>query len=229
MLLSTGIQAALLTAAVVLPLFATNELVARRLIGEGPIVTRVPPVPPPPGQQQPDSRGPSRGSATTSPVPVPLRPIAPTEVHDRIATIDDRDSAPPAIGGGGPTGPGVPGGVGPFVGSGPALPPPPPPVDNKPRAPRRISVVHPARLLHKVEPVYPPLMRQIRKSGRVEFRAVIATDGLIRELTVTGGDPGFILAAQEAVLQWRYAPTVLNGEAVEVETRITVIFTMDRS
>lgn len=71
-------------------------------------------------------------------------------------------------------------------------------------------------------------MRQIHKSGRVEFWAVIATDGTIRELTVMSGDPGFILAAQEAVLQWRYAPTVLNGEAVEVETRITVIFTMDR-
>lgn len=229
MLLSTGIQVALLSAALVAPLLATSDLVVARLSGEGPQVTPVPPVPPSAGRPQAQSRRPSTGPPTSSSVPLPMRPIAPRNIPDRIARLDDRDSAPPPVGGGGAFGPGVPGGVGPLgLGGGPALPPPPPPAESKPRGPRRVSVVHPARLIHKVEPVYPPLMRQIHKSGRVEFWAVIATDGTIRELTVMSGDPGFILAAQEAVLQWRYAPTVLNGEAVEVETRITVIFTMDR-
>ncbi len=91
---------------------------------------------------------------------------------------------------------------------------------------RRILVTHlePAMLLHRVEPVYPPLMHQIHRAGRVELRAVISTDGTIQSLQIVGGDPGFYPSAIEAVQQWRYRPTILNGQPVEVETYITVIY-----
>ena len=66
--------------------------------------------------------------------------------------------------------------------------------------------------------MYPPLMHQIHRAGRVELRAVISTDGTIQSLQIVGGDPGFYPSAIEAVQQWRYRPTILNGQPVEVET-----------
>ena len=79
-------------------------------------------------------------------------------------------------------------------------------------------------MVHRVEPVYPFLAIQTRRSGRVELHAIIATDGTIQSLQVVGGDPVFIRSALDAVRQWRYRPTILNGQPVEVETTITVIY-----
>jgi periplasmic protein TonB len=84
--------------------------------------------------------------------------------------------------------------------------------------------IDPALLIHRVEPIYPTLMQQIRRSGRVELRAVIATDGTIQSLQVVSGDPGFYQSALNAVSQWRYKPTLLNGQPVEIDTFITVIY-----
>jgi protein TonB len=83
-------------------------------------------------------------------------------------------------------------------------------------------------LIHRVEPVYPTLARQIGRAGRVELRAVIATDGSIQSLQVVSGDPLFYQSALDAVRQWRYRPTVLNGEPVEIDTFISVIYHIDR-
>jgi protein TonB len=83
-------------------------------------------------------------------------------------------------------------------------------------------------LIHRVEPVYPTLPRQLGRSGRVELRAVIATDGAIQSLQVVSGDPLFYQSAMDAVRQWRYRPTVLNGEPVEIDTFISVIYNIDR-
>ena len=102
-----------------------------------------------------------------------------------------------------------------------------------PRAPapieprtKRVARTHidPAMLTHRVEPIYPTLMKQIRRSGRVDLRAVISTDGTIQSLQVVSGDPGFYQSALDAVSRWRYTPTVLNGQPVEVDTFITVIY-----
>ena len=84
----------------------------------------------------------------------------------------------------------------------------------------------PAMLIYRVEPIYPALAKQIHKEGRVELRAIIATDGTIQSLEIVGGDPMFYLSAREAVCQWRYRPTVLNGQPMEIDTHITVIYTM---
>lgn len=81
-------------------------------------------------------------------------------------------------------------------------------------------------LVRRVEPRYPPLMSQIHRGGRVELRAIIATDGSIQALQVISGDPSFYQSALEAVRQWHYLPTILNGQAVEVETTIEVIYRM---
>jgi protein TonB len=83
-------------------------------------------------------------------------------------------------------------------------------------------------LTHRVEPVYPTLARQIGRSGHVELRAIIAADGTIQSLEAVGGDPMFFQSALEAVRQWRYTPTLLNGRQVEVDTYITVIYNMQR-
>ena len=88
--------------------------------------------------------------------------------------------------------------------------------------------IDPAMLIHRVEPVYPTLPKQLGRAGRVELRAVIATDGTIQSLQVVSGDPLFYQSALEAVRQWRYRPTVLNGVAVEIDTFITVIYNMQR-
>jgi len=87
--------------------------------------------------------------------------------------------------------------------------------------------INPALLTRRVEPVFPPLARQIRKSGKVELHAVIATDGTIQSLEVVSGDPMFLQSAIDAVRQWRYKPTLLNGQPVEVDTFITVIYTLN--
>ena len=105
------------------------------------------------------------------------------------------------------------------------------PIVSEPRRQKpQLVVTHidPAMLVHRVEPVYPTLARQLGRAGRVELRAVIATDGTIQSLQVVSGDPLFYQSAMDAVRQWRYRPTVLNGEALEIDTFITVIYNINR-
>jgi protein TonB len=110
--------------------------------------------------------------------------------------------------------------------------PPPPQIAQSVKLPnaepsRRVKVgglVKMARLVHRVDPVYPPIARQVRISGTVELTGVIGIDGRIRELQVVHGHPFLAKAALEAVRQWTYEPTLLNGEAVEVIAPITINF-----
>jgi protein TonB len=109
---------------------------------------------------------------------------------------------------------------------------PAPPREEVRREPqtKRILVGHlePAMLVRRVEPLYPTLPRQLGRSGKVELHAIISTDGSIQSLEVVNGDPLFVQSALEAVRQWRYKPTILNGVPVEVDTHITVIYSMQR-
>jgi protein TonB len=84
--------------------------------------------------------------------------------------------------------------------------------------------VQAARLLNRVMPVYPPLARANRITGVVMLTAIISADGLIRELRVASGHPLLVPAAVQAVRQWTYRPTLLNGVPVEVITTIEVNF-----
>jgi protein TonB len=77
-------------------------------------------------------------------------------------------------------------------------------------------------------PLYPPLARQTRVSGTVRLHAIVGEDGSIQSLEVVSGHPLLIQAALDAVKQWRYKPTVLNGTPVEVDTTIDVIFNLNQ-
>ena len=83
-----------------------------------------------------------------------------------------------------------------------------------------------ANLVRQVRPVYPPLARQARIQGTVKLTAIIAKDGTIQKLEVLGGHPLLIPSALAAVKQWRYRPTLLNGQPVEVVTQVDVNFTL---
>jgi protein TonB len=83
-------------------------------------------------------------------------------------------------------------------------------------------------LIYRVDPKYPEIARDLRLSGIVRLRAIIATDGHVRNLEVLSGSPILTEAAEEAVRQWRYRPTLLSGTPVEVETYITVTFILGK-
>lgn len=107
-------------------------------------------------------------------------------------------------------------------------PPPAPPVKPVSAArtgPTRISAgVAEANLVAKVLPRYPQLAVIAHVEGAVHFRAVIGTSGRIENIELISGHPLLVASAREAVLQWRYRPTTLNGQAVSVVTDITVNF-----
>jgi protein TonB len=167
--------------------------------------------------------------------------MAPKEVPKQVAIIREEELPPPTSGVAGVVG-GVPGGVaggspggvlGGILGSVPSAAPPPPPPPKKvaDAAPQRIRVggnVQQARLMRQPKPVYPPLAKQARIQGVVKLSAVISKDGTIQELTVISGHPLLVPSALEAVKQWVYQPTLLNGEAVEVATQIDVNFTLSQ-
>jgi len=81
-------------------------------------------------------------------------------------------------------------------------------------------------LIHKIQPTYPALARSARIQGIVVLQAVISKQGTIENVTVLTGHPLLIPAAIAAVRQWRYRPYILNNEPVEVETQITVNFSL---
>lgn len=115
------------------------------------------------------------------------------------------------------------------IGSRPAEPPPSAPPSNLPADKVKVGgVVQQAKLISQPKPVYPPLARKARISGTVRLAAIISEAGAIEELRVVQGPPLLIQAAVEAVQQWRYRPTILNGLPVKVETTIDVIFTLSQ-
>jgi protein TonB len=91
---------------------------------------------------------------------------------------------------------------------------------------RRGGTVQAANLIHQVKPDYPPIARLTRTQGVVVLEAVISKDGSIDRLRVVSGPPVLIQAALDAVKQWKYRPTMLNSEPVEVITTVTVTFTL---
>jgi periplasmic protein TonB len=109
-------------------------------------------------------------------------------------------------------------------GSQPVLPMAPPP--NVTAHPLRLSHISEGNLVHKVQPAYPALARAARIEGMVQLQAVISKQGTIENLRVVSGHPMLACAAIEAVSQWRYRPYILNNETVEVETEITVNFSI---
>lgn len=118
----------------------------------------------------------------------------------------------------------------------PPPPPPPPPPAAPPPAPppatattQQIRVggtVQAANLIRKVAPVYPALAKQARIQGTVRFQVIIGTDGLVRNVQLISGHPLLVEAAKNAIQQWAYRPTLVEGEPVEVITTVDVNFAL---
>jgi TonB family protein len=83
-----------------------------------------------------------------------------------------------------------------------------------------------AKLITSVRPIYPPLAKMARQQGTVKFQATIGKEGNVEDLMVISGPPLLIQSAMDAVKQWVYRPTILNGEPVEVVTTIDVNFSL---
>jgi periplasmic protein TonB len=92
--------------------------------------------------------------------------------------------------------------------------------------PLRISKMLEGNLIQKVQPVYPSLARTAHVQGTVVLAALISKEGTIEDLRLLSGHPMLVPAAIDAVKQWRYKPYILNGDAIEVETQITVNFSL---
>ena len=90
--------------------------------------------------------------------------------------------------------------------------------------PFRTSYILEGSLIRRVQPIYPPLARTARIQGPVILAAVISKEGTMEHVQAISGHPMLVPAAVAAVSQWRYKPYILNGEAIEVETQITVNF-----
>jgi periplasmic protein TonB len=231
------LQCFLIGIAVLIPLIRFEVLPATQLTSF--LVAPPPPPPPPP----PPAAAPVKMVKVIPRQFDAGRLMAPKAVPKEIAMIKEEELPPPSAGGGGVVG-GIPGGsaggqvggiLGGVIGSIPqAAPPPPPPpvkVEAKPAAPQRIRVggnVQAARIVRQPRPAYPPLAKQARIQGTVRFTAIIAANGSIQSLQVISGHPLLVPSAMEAVKQWVYQPTLLNGEPVEVVTQIDVNFTLSQ-
>ncbi len=217
-------EAIIVGVTVLIPLIYTEALPKAQLMTF--LVAPPPPPPPPP-------------PPAVAPVKIIKRVTAedimraPTVIPKTIERIKDEPEPPPQIAagvvGGVPGGMpgGTPGGVlGSIISSAAAAPPPPPP---KPTTPKRIRVggqVEQAKLIFQPKPEYPPLAKMARIQGTVRLEAIISKDGTIQDLRMISGHPLLVKSALEAVQRWRYQPTLLNGEPVEVVTEIDVNFTL---
>jgi protein TonB len=219
------LEMALIGALVLAPLISTQALSVGELRRVWRFYLPTSPSPPPATQQAPQTRG--RSVATTEEI-LPTIPTTPT----RIPNLVEEPAAPAVTG--------VPGAVN-FGGlprgatdtgiwrmlAGMDTSPPPPPALGKPKPPLRIrqgGVVVAAKAISQPAPDYPPLARMARIQGTVRLEAVISAEGRIQSLKVLAGHPLLVNAALAAVARWRYQPTLLNGEPVEVVTQIDVNF-----
>jgi protein TonB len=211
-----------------LPLYFTQELPKSQLLTF--LVAPPPPPPPPPAAEQVSRI--MKQIQTDMLAGGALR--TPTRIPQKVQMIKEEDAPPPMSGGGGVVG-GVPGGIpggqlggviGGIVSSTSNLASVP---KFQPVVPQRVRIsqgVTAGLLIHRVQPPYPVLARSARIQGEVVLRAIIDKDGSITDLQLVTGHPMLVPAAIAAVKEWRYRPYLLNGQPVEVETTINVIFTL---
>jgi len=215
-------QMMLIGVLVLIPLLFTEALPKAQLM----TMLMAPPPPPPP--PPPPAATPVKvvKQIQTDIVNGELR--TPTKIPKKVEMIKEDEAPPPVTAGvvGGVPG-GMPGGslggvIGGIISSAPVAVP-------KVATPQRVRVsqgVTQGLRTHYVQPMYPPLARQARIQGQVVLQAEISKSGDIQNLRLISGHPMLAPAAIEAVKQWRYKPYYLNGEPVEVETQITVNFSL---
>lgn len=222
--LSMAIQASFVTILILIPLIYTEALpkasLATLLIAPPP----PPPPPPPPAPAQIVHVKPQVHLMDAGKL------IAPKVIPKEVKIIkEDAEPDPGMMGVSGGVPGGVPGGqmggvIGGVIGGVGGAPPPPRPTQTRIKQGGAVTA---ASLINKVQPSYPPLARQTRISGTVRLHAIISKSGTVQQLEVMSGHPLLVQAALDAVRQWRYRPTTLNGEPVEVDTTIDVIFSLN--
>jgi protein TonB len=212
------LQSAVIAALIAVPLFGKAERISLTIVTPLPPYRHYPSASQNPGAPRPRPHGPQTQCRFCAPPSIP-RTIA---TRDDNSSSRDADEAP----GIGDNIPGALDGLLPLTDSRQRVLPPPS-AEHQTARPQILHVTRldAAMLIHRVEPVYPILARQTHREGRVELRAIIGTDGTIQSLQIVASDPLFDRSAQEAVSQWRYRPTILNGKPVEIDTYITVIYT----
>ena len=210
-----------------LPLVFTEQLPKAQLLT---FLVAPPPPPPPPPPAAAEVQRVVRQVQTDMLSSGQLR--TPSRIPTKVQMIKEEEAPPPIMATGGVVG-GVPGGVpggqlggviGGIVSATSSLVAVP-----KLAPPQRVRIsqgVTRGLLIHRVEPTYPPLARAARVQGEVVLTAVISTNGDIENLQLVSGHPMLVPSAISAVQQWRYKPYLLNGQPVEVETTITVIFSL---
>lgn len=92
---------------------------------------------------------------------------------------------------------------------------------------RRSEGAEESQLITRVIPAYPQIARVARIAGTVELLVLVGRDGTVLWVQVLSGSPLLAAAAKQAVEKWRYRPATLDGQAVEVESRVTVTFVLD--
>jgi TonB family protein len=100
---------------------------------------------------------------------------------------------------------------------------PPPPVEQQPAVLRR------AELVHRVDPVYPEIARERQLQGIVKLRVTIGQDGAVRSVELVSGSPLLARAAMDAVRQWRYTPTLMDGKPIQSDNEISIEFGLSDS
>ncbi len=212
------LEAALLAVIVLVPCLYPAALPQKYL--SVPLIAPPPAAAPQMLQQRPAASPAARPELLDLTLTAP--PRIPTGIHQVI------DMAPPGMSPGGDLG--VAAGNGPPGALFPSAAPPPAPRAHlaKPSGPIHISSgVAGGRLIVPIRPHYPILALEARIQGTVVVCTTISTEGRIEDLRVLSGPPLLVNAAVDAIRQARYRPYLLNGQPVEVETTITVVFRLD--
>jgi len=220
-LTSFGLQASILGTVLVLSLLKTIEMPRAQVVSTPISLGRPDPAPL-------TEHAPAHTGSAVQIIPVTGHIMAPTRIPRSIPTGNDSVVQAPSIGRDGvdvglPFG--SPNGLNlPVPGTRllPVISVAPPPA--KPVF--RTSTMLQGSLIRMIKPTYPPLARSARIEGSVILEALINKAGTIQNLHATSGHPMLIPAALDAVRQWQYRPYILNGEPIEVETQITVNFTL---
>jgi len=217
-LLSLLIQLTALTALILVPLIYTQVLPKAQL--KSIFATPTPPPPTVPKPQEPMAGSIARKVFTMDAITRQF------QVSTKVETPDT--TAAPVIGD--VTIPSDPDSTGMPLGIVPAKPleTPPTPSKNTDAKPVHITSMESSQLIRKVQPTYPEIARSTHIQGTVEFTATISKTGSIEHLQFVRGHPMLVKAAEDAILQWKYKPTLLNGEPVEVITDIIVNFTLSQ-
>jgi periplasmic protein TonB len=207
------LEAAVVTTLILLPYLYPASLPRTSLIT--PLIAPLPP---------PAAPAPTQPAAAIPAAPQTLNIYAPSHIPTSIAPIVDAPPGP-IVPGTASLGPGIP-----CLSAAPLFPATPPPVPRiaKPSGPLRISAgVAAGQLIVPIQPRYPAIAQQARIQGIVVVSALIGTDGRIASFRVLSGPPLLVQAATEAIQHARYRPWTLNGQPVEVETTIKVVFSLN--